>query len=73
MRIGALVLSCRSDVTGMYIVKPDHLPTGQPVTTVVHLDTIFRVAYLLPVFSNHPPMSKHQYHEQMLDAHAKLG
>ena len=61
-----------SDITGMYIVEPDHLPTSQPVTTMVHLDTIFRATHLLPVFSNHPPLSGHQYHEQTLDSFSEF-
>ena len=51
----------------MYTVKPDHLPNGQPVTAVVHLNTVFRVAHLLPIFSNHQALSKYQCHEQTLD------
>ena len=61
-----------SDVTGMYIVEPDCLPTGQPVTTVVHLDTIFRATHLLPAFSNHSPLSKCQHHEQTLDSFSEF-
>lgn len=56
-----------NDVTGMYVVEPDQLPNGQPATAVVHLDTVFRAAHLLPVFTNHPALSKHQRHEQTLD------
>ena len=56
-----------NDVTGMYTVEPDHLPNGQPMTAVVHLDTVFRAAHLIPVFSNQPALSKHQRHEQTLD------
>ena len=56
-----------SDVTGMYTIEPNHFPNGKPVTAVVHLDTVFRAAHLLPVFSNHPALSEHQHHEQMLD------
>ena len=59
-------------LAGMYIVESDRLPTGQHVMTVVHLDTIFRAAHLLPVFSNHPPLSKHQHHEQMLDSFSEF-
>ena len=39
-----------NDVTGMYTVEPDCLPNGQPTTAVVHLDTVFRVVHLIPVF-----------------------
>ena len=56
-----------NDITGMYTAKPDYLPNGKPTTAVVHLDTVFRAAHLLPVFSNHPVLSKDQRHEQMLD------
>ena len=56
-----------SDVTGMYIVEPDCLPTGQPVTSVVHLNTIFRAAHLMPVFYNHPTLSKRQHHKETLE------
>lgn len=56
-----------NDVTGMYTVEPDRLPNGQPATAVVHLDTVFRAAHLIPVFSNQPALSKHQRHEQTLD------
>ena len=56
-----------SDVTGMYTVEPDYLPNGKPATAVVHLDTVFRAAHLLPVFSNHPSLSKDHHHEQTLD------
>ena len=51
----------------MYTVEPDHLPNGQPMTAVVHLDTVFRAVHLIPVFPNQPALSKHQCHEQMLD------
>lgn len=61
-----------SDVTGMYTVEPDRLPNGQPATAVVHLDTVFRAAHLLPVFSNHPPLSRHQRHEQTLDSFSEF-
>ena len=50
-----------SDITGMHVVEPDCLPDGRPVTVVVHLNTVFRVVHLLPIFS------KHQHHEQTLD------
>jgi hypothetical protein len=56
-----------SDVTGMYVVEPEYLPNGQPAVTVVHLDTIYRAAHLLPVFLGHPPLGKHQRYEDTLD------
>ena len=56
-----------SDITGMHVVEPDCLPDGQPVTAVVHLNTVFRAAHLPPIFSDHPALSKHQHHEETLD------
>ena len=56
-----------SNITGMHTVEPDYLPNGKPATAVVHLDTVFRAAHLLPVFSNHPALTKRQRHEQTLD------
>jgi hypothetical protein len=61
-----------SDITGMYVVEPDFHPDGQPVTSVVHLDTVFRATHLLPVFRNHPPLKKRQRHEQTLDLFSKF-
>ena len=39
-----------SNITGMYTVEPDRKCNGQPVTAVIHLDTVFRAAHLLPIF-----------------------
>lgn len=55
------------NVTSMHVIKPDHLPNGWPATAIIHLDTVFRAAHLLPVFSAHPTLSKHQQFEQTLD------
>ena len=55
-----------SDVTGMYTVEPD-IHNGQPIMTVIHLDTVFRSAHLLPVFYKHPALSKRQRYEHTLD------
>ena len=60
-----------SEVTGMYIVEPKCV-NGEPVTAVVHLDTVFRAAHLLPVFSNGPPLRRHWWHEQTLDLFNKF-
>jgi hypothetical protein len=38
------------DHTGMWIVEPDTLDTGEPFASIIHLDTIFRASHLLPVF-----------------------
>ena len=56
-----------SDITGMWVVEPDIYPDGKPITSVVHLDTVFRAAHLLPVYRNHQSLSRHQRYEQTLD------
>jgi len=38
------------DHTGMWIVEPDTLDTGEPFASIIHLNTIFRASHLLPVF-----------------------
>ena len=38
-----------SDIMGMYTLEPDHNHNSQPVTAVIHLDTVFRAAHLLPI------------------------
>jgi hypothetical protein len=40
---------CDED-TGMWIVKPDVARDGSHVMAIIHLDSIFRAAHLLPVF-----------------------
>ena len=61
-----------SDITGMYTLEPDHNHNGQPVTAVIHLDTVFRAAHLLPIFHNHPALLKHQCFEQTLNLFSKF-
>jgi hypothetical protein len=40
------------DNTGMWVVGPDLLDDGQPFVSVIHLDSIFRAAHLLPVYGH---------------------
>jgi hypothetical protein len=42
------------EVTGLWIVKPDINVDGNQDVQVVHLETIVRLAHLLPVFGNTP-------------------
>ena len=56
-----------SDATGMYTVEPEHSHNGQPVMSIIHLDVVFRVAHLLPVFYKYPALSKHQRYKYTLD------
>lgn len=36
--------------TGMWVVEPDILDDGRPRTAIIHLDTIVRLAHLLPIY-----------------------
>ena len=36
--------------TGMWAVEPDTLDNGKPRTAVIHLDTVVRLAHLLPIY-----------------------
>jgi hypothetical protein len=38
--------------TGMWIVKPDLAEDGTHIASVIHIDTIFRAAHLMPVYGN---------------------
>lgn len=46
--------------TGLWVVKPE-LMQGQPLITVVHLDSLLRGAHLIPVYGSHPIPSKFDY------------
>ena len=61
-----------SNIIGMYTLEPDHNHNGQPVTAVIHLDTVFRAAHLLPISHIHPVLLKHQHFEQTLDLFSEL-
>ena len=61
-----------SDIMGMYTLEPDHNHNGQPVTAIIHLDTVFRAAHLLPISHIHPVLLKHQHFEQTLDLFSEL-
>ena len=38
------------ECTGMWVVRPDILDDGTPRTAVIHLDSIVRLAHLLPIY-----------------------
>lgn len=38
--------------TGMWVVRPDADEEGLRDTTVIHIDTIFRLAHLIPVYGD---------------------
>lgn len=38
--------------TGMWVVEPDYDEDGIPQSSIVHVDTIVRLAHLIPVFRN---------------------
>ncbi|KAG1882730.1 hypothetical protein F4604DRAFT_1577018 [Suillus subluteus] len=41
---------CTDEDTGMWMVKPGVLEDGSPNLTVIHIDTVYRAAHLIPVY-----------------------
>jgi hypothetical protein len=56
--------------TGMWVVRPDANEDGLRDTTVIHIDTIFRLAHLIPVYgdSTIPPDFHFSYSLDVFDA-----
>ncbi|KAG2029184.1 hypothetical protein BDR03DRAFT_936876 [Suillus americanus] len=46
------VTDSRDPDTGMYIVTPSTNDNGTPDVSIIHIDCIFRVAHLIPVYGN---------------------
>jgi hypothetical protein len=53
--------------TGMWIVEPDFAEDGTPSASVIHIDTIYRAAHLMPKYGN-GPVPRHLSSTQSLDA-----
>ncbi|KAG9310710.1 hypothetical protein JVU11DRAFT_9308 [Chiua virens] len=43
-----------SDDTGMWVVKPGYTAARQPKIAVIHIDSIFCTAHLIPVYAESP-------------------
>jgi hypothetical protein len=55
------------EITGMWIVTPDLAEDGTHSASVIHIDSIFRAAHLMPVYgNNHVP--RYLSFTQTLDA-----
>jgi hypothetical protein len=54
--------------TGLWVVKPDIDADGNQDAQVVHLETIVRLAHLLPVFGNNPLPARGIHCSKILDA-----
>ena len=50
----------------MWIVKPDLAKDGTHNASVIHIDTIFRAAHIMPVYGN-DPVPRHLSFTQSLD------
>ena len=42
------------ELTGMWIVRPATLPNHNPSYAIIHIDSIYRAAHLIPVYGTHP-------------------
>lgn len=53
--------------TGMWVVQPEEESDGSPTISVIHLDSIFRAAHLLPIYasSNNPIPRSLSLHETL--------
>ena len=49
--------------TGMWVVRPACLPSHAPKLAVIHIDTIYRVAHLIPVYGSRSIPRDIQPHE----------
>lgn len=38
------------DHTGMWVVKPETIDDGEPLASIIHINTIIRASHLLPIF-----------------------
>lgn len=58
------------DDTGMWIVRPEYLPLrgSPPSLQVIHTDSIFRSAHLLPIFAGSQFVPTHLHFTDTLDA-----
>lgn len=56
--------------TGMWIVRPEYLRTrgSPPSLQIIHTDSIFRSAHLLPIFAGSQFVPPHLHFTQTLDA-----
>ena len=54
-------------LTGMWIVRPEFTEDGTHATSVIHLNTIFCAAHLMPVYGNNP-IPRYLSFTQTLDA-----
>jgi len=52
--------------TGLWVVEPDHEDDGDPSVTIIHVDSIFRAAHLLPRYQTN------QFTSQLLTMHDTL-
>jgi hypothetical protein len=53
--------------TGMWVVEPDYCEDGARFSSVIHLDTIFHAAHLMPVYGD-DSVPTHLSFTQSLDA-----
>jgi hypothetical protein len=53
------------ELTGMWVVRTDQSPDGQPVISVIHTDSIFRGAHLIPVFGENIVSGQAQFSETL--------
>lgn len=58
--------------TGMWVVKPSVTVARQPKFAVIHIDSIFRAAHLIPVFAEAPRLPSQGIHPHHSYNHFRL-
>ncbi|KAG1831201.1 hypothetical protein DFJ58DRAFT_671436, partial [Suillus subalutaceus] len=48
--------------TGMWMVQPAHNANNSPHISIIHIDSIYRAAHLIPVYGTRPISPQHQHH-----------
>ncbi|KAG1883958.1 hypothetical protein F4604DRAFT_1878811 [Suillus subluteus] len=48
--------------TGMWMVQPAHNANNSPHISIIHINSIYRAAHLIPVYGTRPISPQHQHH-----------
>ncbi|KIK37310.1 hypothetical protein CY34DRAFT_92952, partial [Suillus luteus UH-Slu-Lm8-n1] len=49
--------------TGMWVVQPAHNNNNTPHISVIHIDSIYRAAHLIPVYGTRVIPAQHHHHQ----------
>ncbi|KAG1860056.1 hypothetical protein F4604DRAFT_1791282 [Suillus subluteus] len=49
--------------TGMWVVQPAHNNNNTPHISIIHIDSIYRAAHLIPVYGTQVVPAQHHHHQ----------